>query len=450
MSENQNVEYKLTWRDEYLRWVCGFANADGGVIYIGVNDAGKVVGVKNIDKLMVDIPNKIQSGLGLVVSVNRLSEDGLDYVEIKIDPVDYPVNYRGEYHFRSGNTKQQLCGFALTEFIKKKTGHLWESEPVSYIGVDDLDRTSIEIFKREAIRKKRMDKADLKIPDRELLEHLGLMAGDKLTRAAVLLFYRYPGRYIPGHHVKIGKFGEGPDLLYHDDLEGSLFSIADQVDDLIFTKYLKAKITYDRDVRVETFPFPWEGVREAVFNAIIHNNYARYIPIHIRIEEDQMFISNGCILPLNWTAENIIHSNESRPLNPLIANAFYRAGYIESWGRGIQLIKDSCRKLGTPEPEYTVIGDALRIKFTALENAKITEHTQPKQQNESIKLSKDEKLLLEAIKNNPEATQEEYAKLCNFSLFRVKQIIKQLQKNKLIIRNGSKKKGTWEICKNDF
>ena len=110
MSENQNVEYKLTWRDEYLRWVCGFANADGGVIYIGVNDAGKVVGVKNIDKLMVDIPNKIQSGLGLVVSVNRLSEDGLDYVEIKIDPVDYPVNYRGEYHFRSGNTKQQLCG----------------------------------------------------------------------------------------------------------------------------------------------------------------------------------------------------------------------------------------------------------------------------------------------------------------------------------------------------
>ena len=152
----------------------------------------------------------------------------------------------------------------------------------------------------------------------------------------------------------------------------------------------------------------------------------------------------------NWTAENIIHSNESRPLNPLIANAFYRAGYIESWGRGIQLIKDSCRKLGTPEPEYTVIGDALRIKFTALESAKITEHTQPNQQNESIKLSKDEKLLLEAIKNNPEATQEEYAKLCNFSLFRVKQIIKQLQKNKLIIRNGSKKKGTWEICKNDF
>ena len=143
----------------------------------------------------------------------------------------------------------------------------------------------------------------------------------------------------------------------------------------------------------------------------------------------------------NWTAENIIHSNESRPLNPLIANAFYRAGYIESWGRGIQLIKDSCRKLGTPEPEYTVIGDALRIKFTALENAKITEHTQPKQQNESIKLSKDEKLLLEAIKNNPEATQNIYANMLNCSIPKIKTMMIKLQKENMIIRKGAKKSG---------
>ena len=143
----------------------------------------------------------------------------------------------------------------------------------------------------------------------------------------------------------------------------------------------------------------------------------------------------------NWTAENIIHSNESRPLNPLIANAFYRAGYIESWRRGIQLIKDSCRKLGTPEPEYTVIGDALRIKFTALENTKITEHTQPNQQNESIKLSKDEKLLLEAIKNNPEATQNIYANMLNCSIPKIKTMMIKLQKENMIIRKGAKKSG---------
>ena len=62
MAESQNIEYKESWRDEYLKWVCGFANAQGGTIYIGIDDAGNVVGVKDVKKLMEDIPNKIQQG----------------------------------------------------------------------------------------------------------------------------------------------------------------------------------------------------------------------------------------------------------------------------------------------------------------------------------------------------------------------------------------------------
>ena len=50
MSENQNVEYKESWRDEYLKWLCGFANAQGGSMYIGVNDSGNIVGVKKHPK----------------------------------------------------------------------------------------------------------------------------------------------------------------------------------------------------------------------------------------------------------------------------------------------------------------------------------------------------------------------------------------------------------------
>lgn len=72
MAESQNIEYKESWRDEYLKWVCGFANAQGGTIYIGIDDAGNVVGVQNVKKLMEDIPNKIQSGLGIVADVNKL------------------------------------------------------------------------------------------------------------------------------------------------------------------------------------------------------------------------------------------------------------------------------------------------------------------------------------------------------------------------------------------
>ena len=160
MAESQNIEYKESWRDEYLKWVCGFANAQGGTIYIGIDDTGNVVGVRNAGKLMEDIPNKIQSGLGIIADVNKLTKDDMDYIEIKVEPSSYPVNYHGEYHYRSGATKQQIQGAALTEFIREKTGFLWDAIPVDNIGVDDLDRDSIEIFKREAVRKKRMTKEE--------------------------------------------------------------------------------------------------------------------------------------------------------------------------------------------------------------------------------------------------------------------------------------------------
>lgn len=330
MAESQNIEYKESWRDEYLKWVCGFANAQGGTIYIGIDDAGNVVGVQNVKKLLEDIPNKIQTVLGIVSDVNKKTKDGKDYVEIRVEPSSYPVNYHGEYHYRSGATKQQLKGFALTEFIRNKTGFLWDAVPVDNIGIEDLDQDSIEIFKREALRKQRMEKEDLDIPNDELMDHLDLLVDGKLKRAAVMLFYRKPGRIITGSYVKIGKFGEGSDLQYQDTVEGSLFNIADKVIDLIYTKYLKAKITYEHDVRVETYPFPREGVREAIYNALGHNNYAASIPIQIRIEDDAMYISNNCILPKNWTVDTLMRPHKSEPFNPSIAHVFYRAGYIEA------------------------------------------------------------------------------------------------------------------------
>ena len=444
MPESQNVEYKESWRIEYLKWICGFANAQGGTIYIGVDDAGKVVGVKEIKKLMDDIPNQIQSGLGIIADVNRQTKDGLDYIEIKVNPSTYPVNYHGEYHYRSGSTKQQLQGAALTEFIREKTGYLWDAVPVDNISVNDLDRGSIDIFRREAVRKKRMEKEDLDIPAEELLDHLDLLVDGKLKRAAVMLFYRKPGRIITGCYVKIGRFGQGSDLQYQDTVEGSLFSIADRVIDLIYTKYLKAAITYEHDVRVETYPFPREGVREAIYNALGHNNYAASIPIQIRIEDDAMYISNSCILPKNWTVETLMKPHKSEPFNPSIANAFYRAGYIEAWGRGIQKICEACRELGTADPEYMVLGNDLTVKFTALESAKVSDVKALKYQSDTLGDTLDGKILA-LLKEKPSITQNEMATYFGISVPSIKRAMKKLLESGRIVRKGGRRYGHWEI-----
>lgn len=444
MSESQNIEYKESWRTEYLKWVCGFANAQGGTIYIGIDDDGKVVGVKEIKKLMEDIPNQIQSGLGIIADVNRRTKDGLDYIEIKVNSSTYPVNYHGEYHYRSGSTKQQIQGAALTEFIREKTGYLWDAIPVDNISVNDLDRSSFDIFRREAVRKRRMEKEDLNISDEELLDHLDLQVGGKLKRAAVMLFYRKPGRIITGCYVKIGRFGEGSDLQYQDTVEGSLFSIADRVIDLIYTKYLKAAITYEHDVRVETYPFPREGVREAIYNALGHNNYAASIPIQIRIEDDAMYISNNCILPKNWTVETLMKPHKSEPFNPSIANVFYRAGYIESWGRGIQKICEACRELGTEDPEYTVLGNDLTVKFTALKSPKVSDIIISKYQIDTLDDTLGGKILV-LLKEKPTITQNEIAEYLGISVPSIKRAMKKLLESGHIVRKGGRRYGRWEI-----
>ncbi len=133
--ENQNVEYKVVWKDTYLKWICGFANAAGGKIFIGVNDNKEIIGVDNVKKLSEDIPNKIRDILGIMSDVNILSESvtGKHYIEIVVEPYPYPVNYKGEYHYRSGSTKQELKGAALNKFLLERTGRKWDGVPVPNI-----------------------------------------------------------------------------------------------------------------------------------------------------------------------------------------------------------------------------------------------------------------------------------------------------------------------------
>lgn len=128
MTEHQNLEWKETWRDEYLRWICGFDNAQGGTLIIGKSDRGGLVGVKEVKKLLEDLPNKVRDTFGIMVDVNRKREAGVDLVEIVVEPYPTPIRYKGEYHYRSGSTKQELNGAALDQFRLRRPQ--WHPTPV--------------------------------------------------------------------------------------------------------------------------------------------------------------------------------------------------------------------------------------------------------------------------------------------------------------------------------
>ena len=97
MPESQNTEWKSKWKDEYLEWICGYANAQGGKIYIGCDDEGNVVGLPNARKLLEDIPNKIRDAMGIIVGVNLLDKNGKEYIEIDVPPYPIGISCKGVY-----------------------------------------------------------------------------------------------------------------------------------------------------------------------------------------------------------------------------------------------------------------------------------------------------------------------------------------------------------------
>lgn len=182
--ENQNVEWKESWRDDYLKWIGGFANADGGILEIGKNDKGQVVGITNIKKLLVDIPNKARDILGIVVDVDACTQNGKEFLRIVVPPYPYPISYRGEYHYRSGSTKLELKGIALDKFLLRKQGLHWDGVPIPSITVQSLDKDSLKHFRNRASLSKRLKSEMLKESDSNLIDKLHLRQGNHLKRAA--------------------------------------------------------------------------------------------------------------------------------------------------------------------------------------------------------------------------------------------------------------------------
>lgn len=352
MSESQNIEYKSIWKDEYLKWICGFANAQGGTIFIGKDDNGNVIGVKNAKKLLEDLPNKITTVLGIVADVNLHETEHGDYIEIVVEPQPNPVNYKGEYHYRTGSTKQELKGAALDKFLLKKQGKHWDSVLIPKVQVGDLKAEMFDFFRKRGAKSGRLDDGALTDSNELLLENLQLTEDNNLKRAAVLLFHPKPEKFVTGAFVKIGYFEFDSDLLFQDEIHGNLFEQVEKTMDLLFTKYIKALISYEDIYRVETYEYPKEAVREALHNAVAHKDYTGATPIQISVYKDKIMIWNYGELPQNWTIETLQKKHSSIPHNPNISNAFFRIGYIEAWGRGIRKMNEQCTAAGLPNPLY--------------------------------------------------------------------------------------------------
>jgi len=365
MPERQNLAWRRDWKDEYLAELCGFANASGGRLLIGVDDSGKVVGVVESRKLLEDLPNKISAQLGIVADVNFREESGLEYIEIVVSSYSTPISYKGVYYLRSGSTNQTLNGVSLASFLNERYGVSWDASPCSDFTLDDVDEYALRRFKNRAVQVGRLPASVIDESKETLMKRLRLIRKGEFVNAAPLLFAEEPEEWITGAYTKIGFFRTDADILYQDEIRGSFLDQVDKIVETIRVKYMKAKISYEGVTRIERYFVPEVALREAVLNALCHKDYARGIPAQISVYEDRLYVSNVGFLPFGWTAENILQKRESLPRNPLVARAFYFAGFIENWGRGVEKIFEECREANVPNPTYCIGSSDVMLKFAA-------------------------------------------------------------------------------------
>ena len=421
--ESHNIEWKQSWRDEYLKWLCGYANVRGGKLFIGVNDDGFVIGVEDVKQLLQELPNKIKSKLGIIGLVlyhnaprrgtniqygtdgtpesNKIipqnvfekkknkyalgefmprnereqkqlekwqleepvyqNQDGsLDYIEIVIEPYPHLVSYNGVVYKRSGSDLQTLDGIELQEFVMERSGIKWDEIIIPKVGLSDLSSNAIKLFKEKAVRNGRRTRNQVNIPNDLFLEDIKAYDSEKqLFRASVLMFHPDPEKYITGTAIKIGFFGDENgelgnsvgDVVYHDIIRGPFIEQVDKATEIIYSKYMKALISYDGNQRIENYFWPREAFREILLNAMINKDYSSGNPIQIKVYDDYLTVFNEGHWPVNkLLVKDVYKKHSSYSLNRKLGDLFFESGEVESWGGGFDKIKEECEKVGAPLP----------------------------------------------------------------------------------------------------
>jgi ATP-dependent DNA helicase RecG len=330
MNETQHIEWKQTWRDEYLKGVCAFANSTGGSLFIGKKDNGEVVHLDNYQKLLEDIPSKIKHALGIVCAVYLRDDAGCHFIEVEIKPYAHAISYRGKYYVRSGSATHELNGVELSEFLLQKSGTTWDALTIEDVSMEGINEVSIQQFISDSTNSGRFPNVD-GLTNTEILDKLRLSHNGKIKRAGIILFGKDPNQF------------------------------------------LTRPVGFEGMHRVEGEEYPVAALREMLLNALVHKKYMG-AAIQIRIFDNKLSIWNEGTLPLGMTVESLKREHHSKSPNPVLAEACFKAGYIDTWGRGTLKIFKACKEAGLPEPKILEKDGGIEVTlFKAISKKDVSE-----------------------------------------------------------------------------
>lgn len=418
MIETNKIEFKLLLNDNIEKEVVAFLNSDiGGVIYIGVDDNGKIVGVNNIDEISRRVKDKIKnnirpSTLGLF-EIIILAEEDKNYIQLVISSGNQKPYYIRKYgmssegcYFRVGTSTEKMTDVMIMELFQKREKRTLINtiSPIQTLSFDYLFRKYIE--------------KGYEIGD-NLLKQLEFYTDDNKFNYAAFLFSDQNNLIFQYARYK------GDDVF--DLVEQKTFtnqSIIKTTIELLEllvshnTTYTKITAT----TREEIQKFSDIAIRELVINAMVHNDYRTNGLPTFEEFSNRFEISSFGGLPQGFTKEDFL-AGYSLPVNPVLIRVFRDLGLAERLGTGIRrVLKFYPKEIFRFSPNFIRV--SIPFKTSIIDKPKD---------------------VLTLLKENPYLTRKELALLLTKSESSIYRELSSLEENGLIKRVGSNKNGYWKI-----
>lgn len=236
-------------------------------------------------------------------------------------------------------------------------GKIVDAVPCPEATLDDLDLESMYRFVRIA-RRARQFPLPAETPPEDLLSHLNLLNGGRLTNAAMLLFGRVPQRFLNSSVIECAHFhgtAVAKPIPFHRVYKGTAFALVDQAVDFVLGKIALSVGTRAESVQAPVaYEIPKKVVTEAIVNAVAHRDYTDSGSTQVMLFADRLEVMNPGRLPPPLTVEKLRVPHQSLPGNPLLAESMYLLRYIEKMGIGTVDMIRRCVEAGLREPEFDV------------------------------------------------------------------------------------------------
>lgn len=414
--ETEDIEFKVRYTDEIYKEIIAFANTDGGVLYIGVDNDGNAIGLEDVDDEYTRITNGIRDAIMPDVTMFvRFTIQENRVVRITVsEGSNKPYYLRSKglkpsgVYVRQGTSSAPASYENIRQMIKESDGDAFED--MRSLEQELTFESAKTAFARYGVEFGEEKYRALGIANNNIYTNLGLLLSDQCA-----------------HTTKIAVFGDAERTVFRDSREfgGSVFKqFEDSVNYLALCNRTSSVIK--GVVRTDTKDYPEEAIREALLNALVHRDYGFSGSIIINVNDDRMeFISIGGLLPGLTTDD--IRLGISQPRNKKLAEVFHRLRLIESYGTGIRRIfklYENC----SVQPEIEVSSNAFKIVLPNMNE------TAAEQQESHITAQMSQ--ILSYIEENGRITEDEIGKLLSIKKTRIYTLTKQMRELGLIMTAG--------------